>query len=491
MASAAEQGSASTREVLAQVAERLFAERGVHAVSNRHISEAAGQGNNTAISYHFGTKQDLIHAILQKHRESIDNIRGHLINDISNPSDLREWVTVAVRSITVHIQSLGPTSWYARFAAQIAADPAFYEINTDEMLQQSPSSLALHNGMQRCLPDLPTEVQTTRRDMTRHLITQTAVDHERALAENPGPETASWEDIAEELIGTIVALWQAPVEAEHIIPESGANHETTPRNESGIDQPTSLVKTAPTAGPVDAEMVEFIRRMRSEFTRFMMEYRFATDEMLTKVNILREEFLHLRQYNPIEHVTSRVKSAESILTKVDRRGIDPTLKAIRQNITDIAGIRITCSFVSDTYRVLDALTSQDDVHVFDIKDYIAQPKSNGYKSLHAIIQVPVFLSTGSVPVTVEVQIRTVAMDFWATLEHKIHYKYDGSVPEPLLAELTDAAAVAEDLDHKMEQLYTALPESPQWPDPETAGESAIDDAVLQQLWDLKRTSTGS
>lgn len=138
MASAAEQGSASTREVLAQVAERLFAERGVHVVSNRHISEAAGQGNNTAISYHFGTKQDLIHAILQKHRESIDNIRGHLINDISNPSDLREWVTVAVRSITVHIQRLGPTSWYARFAAQIAADPAFYEINTDKMLQQVP-----------------------------------------------------------------------------------------------------------------------------------------------------------------------------------------------------------------------------------------------------------------------------------------------------------------------------------------------------------------
>lgn len=126
----------------------------------------------------------------------------------------------------------------------------------------------------------------------------------------------------------------------------------------------------------------------------MMEYRFGVDEMLTKVSILREEFIHLHQYNPIEHVTSRVKSPEGILEKVVRRGCAPTLEEIRRNITDIAGIRITCSFLKDTYHVLDMITSQHDVRVLAIKDYIKNPKPNGYKSLHAIVELPVYLSEG-------------------------------------------------------------------------------------------------
>ena len=180
-----------------------------------------------------------------------------------------------------------------------------------------------------------------------------------------------------------------------------------------------------------------------------MEHQFAVDEVMTKVSILQREFMHLHHYNPIEHVNARVKSLDSILAKAVRKGLDPTVDDVRANLSDIAGLRITCSFIADTYRVLDALTSQDDLTVLSIKDYIAQPKPNGYKSLHAILEVPVFLSDGPVPVKVEVQVRTIAMDFWASLEHKIYYKYDGEVPHELVDDLTEAARVAQQLDERM------------------------------------------
>ena len=237
----------------------------------------------------------------------------------------------------------------------------------------------------------------------------------------------------------------------------------------------------------DASMVAFARQMRGEFTRFLMEYRFAVDEVLTKVTILREEFLHLHRYNPIEHVTSRVKTPESILGKVVRRSIAPELATIRRHITDIGGIRITCAFIADTYRVLEALTSQDDVRVLEIKDYIADPKPNGYKSLHAIIEVPVFLSTGTVPVIVEVQIRTIAMDFWASLEHKIFYKHAGEVPEHIASDLAEAAAAAEQLDRRMEQLHTEV-HGPASHEAEGPADTEIDDALLRRLWELSRSS---
>ena len=198
------------------------------------------------------------------------------------------------------------------------------------------------------------------------------------------------------------------------------------------------------------------RRTRDELTRFLMEYQFAVKEVLTKVTILREEFLQLHRYNPIEHVTSRIKKPESIVRKVARRGIAPELPLIREAITDIAGIRITCSFIADTYRILETITAQDDVRVVVVKDYIAEPKPNGYKSLHAIVEVPVFLSTGTLQVPVEVQLRTIAMDFWASLEHKIYYKYDGDVPAALVRDLRDAAMTAEALDATMESLHRDL-----------------------------------
>ncbi|HEU0257514.1 MAG TPA: GTP pyrophosphokinase family protein, partial [Microbacteriaceae bacterium] len=154
----------------------------------------------------------------------------------------------------------------------------------------------------------------------------------------------------------------------------------------------------------------------------MMPYKFGIDEVNTKIQILREEFNQLHSYNPIEHVSSRLKTPESLVEKVTRRGIEPSFEAMRETITDIAGVRVTCSFVSDVYRVFDLITGQNDLRLLVAKDYIATPKPNGYKSLHAIVEVPVFLSTGSVDVPVEVQFRTIAMDFWAALEHKIHYK---------------------------------------------------------------------
>ncbi|MCK0111720.1 GTP pyrophosphokinase family protein [Ornithinimicrobium sp. F0845] len=185
----------------------------------------------------------------------------------------------------------------------------------------------------------------------------------------------------------------------------------------------------------------------------MMEYKFGMDEIETKIMILQEEFTHLHDYNPIEHVLTRLKTPESILEKVRRRGLDPSFEAIRDNITDIAGVRVACSFVRDVYSVYDMLASQPDIEVLQVKDYIENPKPNGYRSLHALVRVPVHLSDRIVPVTVELQFRTVAMDFWASTEHKIFYKYREAVPEDLLQQLRDAAQTAADLDERMGRLH--------------------------------------
>lgn len=199
-----------------------------------------------------------------------------------------------------------------------------------------------------------------------------------------------------------------------------------------------------------------VARIREEFTRLMLSYRFGMNEVTTKVNILREEFGQLHAYNPIEHVSTRLKTPESVLDKAARKGIEPTADNIRSQITDIAGLRVTCSFVSDVYRVFEALTEQHDIAVVSTKDYIAEPKPNGYRSLHAIVEVPVFLSSGPVNVPVEVQFRTVAMDFWASLEHKIFYKFSGDVPPEVSERLTEAATTAAHLDDEMADLHDAV-----------------------------------
>jgi putative GTP pyrophosphokinase len=208
--------------------------------------------------------------------------------------------------------------------------------------------------------------------------------------------------------------------------------------------------------PFEGVTAEDVMRFRAEFTRFMMSYQFGIAELMTKINILKDEFTHIHHYSPIEHVTSRLKSPQSLLQKAQRKDSPITLDDIRKNIVDIAGVRITCSFIKDTYRIADMLTNQSDVTVTEIRDYIANPKPNGYKSLHILLELPVFMSDRVEQVPIELQIRTIAMDFWASLEHKIYYKYGGEVPAGLTDELTEAAEVANRLDVKMERLHEEI-----------------------------------
>ncbi|KRC57352.1 MULTISPECIES: GTP pyrophosphokinase family protein [unclassified Nocardioides] len=193
-----------------------------------------------------------------------------------------------------------------------------------------------------------------------------------------------------------------------------------------------------------------------EIGQFLLNYKFGLDEMLTKINILREELAFRGTGNPIEHVSSRLKSIESLRAKAARIGCPLELDAIAEQITDIAGVRIVCAFIADAYQVLDMLTTQPDVTVRVIKDYVARPKPNGYRSLHAIVEIPVFLSEDMRRVPIELQIRTVAMDFWASVEHKIYYKYDKDVPAELVGELAAAARVAADLDQRMAELHRTV-----------------------------------
>jgi putative GTP pyrophosphokinase len=187
-----------------------------------------------------------------------------------------------------------------------------------------------------------------------------------------------------------------------------------------------------------------------------MVYKFGLAEIETKVKILAEELTHKGRGNPIEHVSPRLKTPASIATKAHRLGCPLTFDALRSQIRDIAGIRIVCSFTSDVYTVAAMLTGQPDVTVLQTKDYIARPKDNGYRSLHLIVEIPVFLSDQVVPVPVEIQLRTAAMDFWASLEHKIYYKYDRVIPAVLRDELAAAAEDADRLDQRMEALHNAI-----------------------------------
>lgn len=191
---------------------------------------------------------------------------------------------------------------------------------------------------------------------------------------------------------------------------------------------------------------------QTEVKRFFLAYKFALSEIETKITILKEEFKMIHAYNPIEHISTRLKSPESILLKVQKKDFPPTIDAIRENIRDIAGVRITCSFVEDIYKVSEMLQNQCDIEIVDVKDYIASPKENGYRSLHLIIKIPIYMSDRMEKVYTEVQIRTIAMDFWASLEHKIYYKYNKDMPEHIRNELKDAALQAAELDRKMERL---------------------------------------
>jgi len=190
----------------------------------------------------------------------------------------------------------------------------------------------------------------------------------------------------------------------------------------------------------------------------MFLYSSALKSINTKIEILNNEFIQLYNYTPIEHVTSRLKTPESIVKKLKNDGVDVTIENMVEHLNDIAGIRIICSFMSDIYPIADMIAKQADITVLHVKDYIRSPKTNGYKSYHMIVSVPVYLSDGRVDTKVEIQIRTIAMDFWAALEHKIAYKFEGQAPENLEAELKACADMVDILDAKMFSLNQAIAE---------------------------------
>lgn len=184
----------------------------------------------------------------------------------------------------------------------------------------------------------------------------------------------------------------------------------------------------------------------------MLVYTAAMRQVETKLEILNEEFQHIHQYNPIEHIKTRIKTPESIVQKLRRHGLDSTIENMVNHVNDIAGVRIICSFTSDIYRIVDMIEHQQDLKIIGVKDYITFPKASGYKSYHMIVTVPVYLSDRMVDTKVEIQIRTVAMDFWASLEHKLHYKLEGEAPEHIRQELVECARMVSDLDEKMRTL---------------------------------------
>lgn len=200
----------ATRELILATAERLFAEHGVAAVSNRQVSEAAGQGNNTAVGYHFGTKVDLVRAIVRKHNRRIEQLREEMVARLDGSADVRDWVACVVRPSTRYLADLGAPTWFGRFSAQVMTDPAYRDIMVAESLE-SPSLQRATDGVDTCLPEMPLAVRLERRDMVRQLMVHMVAERERALAEGEPTPRASWDDAADGLIDAIVGLLLAPV----------------------------------------------------------------------------------------------------------------------------------------------------------------------------------------------------------------------------------------------------------------------------------------
>ena len=187
-------------------------------------------------------------------------------------------------------------------------------------------------------------------------------------------------------------------------------------------------------------------------------YDSAIREVKTKLEILDSEFRTKYSYNPIHHIEDRLKSPQSMFKKMQRLNLPFTVESVKENLLDIAGVRVICNYIEDIYQVADLLTAQDDVVLIKRKDYIANPKANGYRSLHLVIETPVYLSEKKELVNVEVQIRTIAMDFWASLEHELKYKTDTEVSADLAEQLRMCAETIAQTDLQMQQIYRTLKE---------------------------------
>lgn len=194
----------------------------------------------------------------------------------------------------------------------------------------------------------------------------------------------------------------------------------------------------------------------NDWDTVMFIYKSALKQINTKIDILNDEFQQRHKYNPIEHVKSRIKTPDSIVKKLKRHNYESTINNMIRYVNDIAGIRITCSFTSDIYLIADMIAKQSDLTILSIKDYMKNPKKSGYRSYHMLVTTPVFLSDSVIDTKVEIQIRTVAQDFWATLEHKMHYKFEGDGPDYISKELRECATYVAELDFRMEELNNEI-----------------------------------
>lgn len=200
---------------------------------------------------------------------------------------------------------------------------------------------------------------------------------------------------------------------------------------------------------MENEIVQVFPKIQIQFEKTMLLYQAAMEVVLTRINILNREFKIVNAYSPIEHISSRIKSPKSIYKKMQKNNIPFTIESIMTNIEDIAGIRIVCKFTSDIFALVDLFEKQQDLKILTHKDYIHHQKPSGYQSYHLIVSVPIHLTEGCINTKVEIQIRTIAMDFWASIEHKIRYKYEKEIPEHIQRDLRECADIVRFLDQKM------------------------------------------
>ena len=217
-----------------------------------------------------------------------------------------------------------------------------------------------------------------------------------------------------------------------------------------------MEKTAFNQADLEKQFLDKLQEYGQSFYKLMTYYRCAMMEIETKFNVLNAEFSLRHDRNPINSIKCRIKSIGSIKEKLERKALPLSLDAVKANIHDVAGVRVCCSFVEDVYMLADSLLSQDDVTLIEMKDYIKNPKSNGYRSLHLIVSIPIFLANEKQSMPVEIQLRTIAMDFWASLEHQLRYKKDHVFTEQMAKELYDCAEISADLDARMSNLRKAL-----------------------------------
>lgn len=220
------------------------------------------------------------------------------------------------------------------------------------------------------------------------------------------------------------------------------------KNEDRLDLPKIIEKNV--SNPND------VYRIAIQFQQMMMIYESATKQIETKLDILNKENKVTGRRNPIETVKSRIKSPQSIVGKLEKKNLPVTFESMAENLSDIAGVRVICPYISDIYKVRDILLKQPDITLVEEKDYIKEPKESGYRSLHLVVEIPVYLSEATHKVKVEIQLRTIAMDFWASLEHELHYKTSTKVPESVRRELFRVAETIAMTDREMEEIAIEL-----------------------------------